>query len=79
MARHETRAERASRSWRPSPRIVLGVILVALAGVFIAQNRGQTQIQVLFLPVSMPLWAALTATLVVGALVGLLGAWHSRG
>lgn len=61
--------KRRSRS-RLSPRSIVVLVLLALAIVFIAENTRQVKIRVIVPVVSMPLWAALTAMLVVGVLVG---------
>lgn len=61
---------------RLSPRSIVALVLLALAIVFIAENTRQVKIRVIVPIVTMPLWAALTAMLVVGVLVGAF--LHSR-
>jgi uncharacterized integral membrane protein len=61
---------------RLSPRSIVALVLLVLAIVFIAENTRQVKIRVIVPVVSMPLWAALTAMLVVGVLVGAF--LHSR-
>lgn len=46
--------------------------LVALAAVFIGQNRDRQQVRVLWITVESPVWLLLSAMLVVGVVVGLL-------
>ncbi|QUG99521.1 DUF1049 domain-containing protein [Saccharopolyspora erythraea] len=55
-----------------SPRVVGGLVLVALAVVFILENRHVVDIRVFVPVVSMPLWTALVAVMLVGIVVGLL-------
>jgi uncharacterized integral membrane protein len=60
-----------------TPRRVVALVLVALIAVVIGQNRSDVRIQVLFVETTLPLWLALTATALVGALVGALLARRS--
>ncbi|MEU8522925.1 LapA family protein [Streptomyces sp. NBC_01216] len=53
------------------------VVLVALAIWFIAANTGSVTIKLWVPTVTLPLWAVLTVTLLVGILFGLLIA-HRR-
>jgi putative membrane protein len=53
-------------------RYWLALILVALAAIFIAQNRERPQVHILWITVESPMWFILTVILVVGILVGLL-------
>ncbi|MCW2689348.1 MAG: hypothetical protein JWR37_4238 [Mycobacterium sp.] len=48
------------------------IILVALAAVFVAQNRDRVGIHILWVTVESPMWFILTIIAVVGVLVGLL-------
>jgi uncharacterized integral membrane protein len=48
------------------------LILVALAAVFIAQNRDRVNIHILWITVAAPMWFIFTSLVVVGVLVGLL-------
>ena len=64
------RAPRARTQW--SSRWVVALVLLALAVVFILENRQLTEIRLLVPVVLMPLWAALTGTLLVGLVVGVL-------
>jgi uncharacterized integral membrane protein len=56
--------------WTPN-RIVTAVI-AALLLVFIFENTRRTKIRLLIPEVTMPLWLALLATAVLGALCGML-------
>ena len=53
-------------------RYWLAILLVALAAVFIGQNRDRQQVHVLWITVESPMWLLLTAMLAVGIVVGLL-------
>lgn len=64
-----TSARPARKSWWTTRRIVALVLLI-LAVVFVVENRDLTEIRLLIPVVLMPLWAALTITLVIGLLVG---------
>ncbi len=50
----------------------VAIALVALAAVFIGQNRDRQRIHLLWLTVESPMWLLLTAMLLVGVVVGLL-------
>ena len=53
-------------------RYWVALILVALAAIFIAQNRDRANIHILWVTVAAPIWFIFTGLLVVGILVGLL-------
>ena len=53
------------------------IALIALAAVFIGQNRDRQRIHLLWITVESPMWLLLSAMLVVGVAVGLL--LHRRG
>jgi LPXTG-motif cell wall-anchored protein len=53
-------------------RYWVAIILVALAAIFIAQNRDRPRVHILWITVESPMWFILTAMLVVGILIGLL-------
>lgn len=53
-------------------RYWLAILLVALAAIFIGQNRDRQQVHVLWITVESPMWLLLTAMLAVGIVVGLL-------
>ena len=53
-------------------RRILALVLLAVAVVFILENRQLTEIRLLLPVVLMPLWAALTGTLLIGLVVGVL-------
>lgn len=62
----------AGGSWwsRISPRLITALVLTAFALTFIIQNNQLTEIRVIIPVVTMPLWAALAAMLIVGAAIG---------
>ena len=53
-------------------RYWVALILVALAAIFIAQNRDRANIHILWITVAAPMWSIFAGLLVVGILVGLL-------
>ena len=53
-------------------RYWVAIILVALATIFIVQNRDRQRVHVLWIAVESPMWLLLSAMLVVGIIVGLL-------
>ncbi len=53
-------------------RLVLGVIVAVLIGVFIVQNREDVPLTIFFFEVSMPLWIGLLITVLLSAAVGFL-------
>ncbi|MER6346814.1 LapA family protein [Streptomyces sp. NPDC001595] len=55
-----------------TPARVTGLVLAVLALVFIFENTQETEIRLLVPVVTMPLWVALLATGVIGALCGAL-------
>jgi uncharacterized integral membrane protein len=57
---------------RLAPRMVTGLALGVLAVVFVVENMQRVDVRILVPVVTMPLWAALTAVLFVGIVVGLL-------
>ncbi len=60
---------------RPSwltPRAILALVLTVIAVVFIVENRQLAEIRILIPVVTMPLWAALAASVIVGVLIGYL-------
>lgn len=63
--RGNTLARFASHYWAP-------IALIALAAVFIGQNRDRQQVHLLWLTVESPMWLLLAAMLVVGVITGLL-------
>jgi uncharacterized integral membrane protein len=55
-----------------SPRFWIGILIVVLIGVFIALNREQANVSLVFANVTMPLWVALTISAVLGFVAGWL-------
>lgn len=55
-----------------TPRNILAAILVALAAIFILQNRSTTTIQLFWVSVQSPLWLTLVVILLLGWVAGLL-------
>ena len=48
------------------------IALIALAGVFIGQNRDHQQVHFLWATVESPMWLLLAGMLLLGVIVGLL-------
>ena len=54
------------------PRVWVGLALLVVAVFFVTQNRDVTEIQILFVALTAPLWGTLTVSVGVGVLIGLL-------
>ncbi|MER5434491.1 DUF1049 domain-containing protein [Streptomyces sp. NPDC002588] len=65
-------ARHRSGGWRQAmtPGRVTVLVLAVLTLIFIFENTQKTRIRLLIPEVTMPLWAALLATGIVGALFG---------
>lgn len=72
MSAQETGSSTAGPVRRFAVRYWVALVLVALAAIFIAQNRDRPRIHILWVTVESPMWFVLTVMLVVGILVGLL-------
>ncbi|MEJ2890879.1 DUF1049 domain-containing protein [Actinomycetospora aeridis] len=68
--RDATRTTSATPWYRA--RWFLPVLLAVLAIIFILENRDLVTIRLLLPVVVMPQWAALTITLIIGLLIGLM-------
>ncbi|MEU0491341.1 LapA family protein [Nocardiopsis changdeensis] len=55
-----------------SPKLWVALVLLVGVVVFIVQNREPTEIRLLLVSVTSPLWVTLTAAVVVGGLIGWL-------
>lgn len=55
-----------------TPRNIVAAVLVALAFIFILQNRSVTTIQLFGLSVQSPLWLTLLVILLLGWVAGVL-------
>jgi LPXTG-motif cell wall-anchored protein len=53
-------------------RYWVALILVALAALFVAQNRDRVRVHVLWVTVESPMWFTLVIIFVMGVLIGLL-------
>lgn len=62
----------ATGASRFTSRRIVALVLLVLAIVFVVENRQLTEIRLLIPVVFMPLWAALTITLVIGLIVGVV-------
>ncbi|WP_166905293.1 LPXTG cell wall anchor domain-containing protein [Mycobacterium sp. DL440] len=73
MPRDETEtAETTGPARRPALRYWAALILVALAAIFVAQNRDRVGVHVLWVTVESPMWFILVIIFVMGLLIGLL-------
>ncbi|MFI2437012.1 DUF1049 domain-containing protein [Streptomyces sp. NPDC018693] len=61
-----------------TPARIAVLVLAVLALVFIFENTAKTKIRILVPEVTMPLWAALLATALIGALCGAFFARRRR-
>jgi uncharacterized integral membrane protein len=61
-------------------RLIIGVLALALAVVFVVQNRDEVETNFLFLHGSQPLWFLIVINLVLGALLGqgVQALWERR-
>lgn len=66
-----TATSKAGGRWWTS-RWVIALLLAVLALIFVLENRDSVSIRLLIPVVTMPQWAALGITLVIGVLIGLL-------
>jgi lipopolysaccharide assembly protein A len=57
---------------RVAMRYWVALILVALAALFVAQNRERVRVHVLWVTVESPMWSILVIIFVVGLLIGQL-------
>jgi uncharacterized integral membrane protein len=71
----ETPSQQPKR--RPSPRVIVWSVLVALAVGFIAQNTRTDKISILFWDVRAPAWIWLVAVFAFGFVTGWL-LWQVR-
>ncbi|MGW9349725.1 Protein of unknown function [Nocardiopsis flavescens] len=55
-----------------SPKLWVALVLLVGVIVFIVQNREPTDINLLLITVTAPLWATLTAAVVAGGAIGWL-------
>jgi lipopolysaccharide assembly protein A len=73
MARDDVAQPAATgRVRRFALRYWVASILVALAAIFVAQNRDRVGVHVLWVTVESPMWFILVILFVVGMLIGLL-------
>ncbi|GAA1102501.1 LapA family protein [Nocardiopsis metallicus] len=54
------------------PRVWVALGLLVVAVVFVTQNRDVTEIQLLFISLTAPLWGTLAVSVCVGLAIGLL-------
>jgi len=73
MSRNDVeRPSSGGRVRRFALRYWVAIILVALAAIFVAQNRDRVGVHVLWITVNSPMWFILTIIFFVGLLIGLL-------
>ena len=74
----DSAGQEARRGLKLSPRFWAALILLVLAGIFVAQNRDRHPVHVLWVTVESPTWFVLTVIFLVGWLVGALLRWRRR-
>ncbi len=79
MPSEDTAAPSPGRARRFALRHWFALILIVLAAIFIAQNRDQVNIHVLWISFAAPVWFFFAGLLVVGVLIGLLLRRRRRG
>jgi lipopolysaccharide assembly protein A len=73
MARDDVEHRTAGgRVRRFALRYWVAIILVAVAAIFVAQNRDRVGVHVLWVTVDSPMWFILTVIFFLGLLIGLL-------
>jgi putative membrane protein len=73
MARDDVEQRTAGgRVRRFALRYWVAIILVAVAAIFVAQNRDRVGVHVLWVTVDSPMWFILTVIFFLGLLIGLL-------
>jgi uncharacterized integral membrane protein len=73
MTRHSDAQAPGSKPSRwLSAQVITGLVLAALAVVLVLENRDLVGIRLLLPVVTMPLWTALAAMLLIGAVIGFL-------
>ena len=72
MARDDVSAPARGPVHRFAVRYWLALILVALAAIFVAQNRDRVSVLVLWVTVDSPLWFILVIIFCMGVVIGLL-------
>jgi lipopolysaccharide assembly protein A len=66
---------KSQRGWR----FYMALVVIALALIFVIQNTEETNVSFLFAETEMPLFFALIAAIVLGALIGWLTPRVRRG
>ena len=74
-------ASRAPSSGKPArkglrPPVVVALVLALAVVVFIAQNREEVSVHLLWATLSAPQWLLLSLTALIGAAVGALLRWR---
>ena len=71
----EVRSGQPKAKRRVTPKFIIVLILIVLAVIFIAQNTGSRQINLLFWSMSLPTWIWLLAVLLIGVVIGSMFPW----
>jgi uncharacterized integral membrane protein len=72
MADDEEVQRFGKKTGKTDGRLVVAIVGLLLAAVFVAQNRDDVQLTLLFFDVTMPLWIGLLITVVISAGAGFL-------
>ncbi|WP_227978973.1 hypothetical protein [Nocardia spumae] len=67
-----TAPQKRSLLARVSPTQWVALVLIVLAIIFVAENRGRVSIEFLLIDITSPMWLVLLATFVVGWIAGVL-------
>ncbi|NKY49884.1 DUF1049 domain-containing protein [Nocardia vermiculata] len=65
-------SEKRSILSRVSPTQWVALVLLVLAIIFVAENRGRTSIEFLLIEITSPMWLVLLVMFAVGWLAGVL-------
>lgn len=64
--------DKSGNRFQVSPRLWLGLVIAAVAVVFILQNRQAVEVSLFFQQLSAPLWTALAGVFLAGLVTGWL-------
>ena len=68
----------ARKRWRPSRKLIVSVVLGALAIAFVLQNTGRGRVDLFFWHVTMQAWIWLLSIFILGVVVGSVFPWLRR-
>jgi uncharacterized integral membrane protein len=71
----EVRSGQPATKRRVTAKLIIGLILIALALIFIFQNTSSREVHFLFWSFSAPTWIWLVIVLVIGVVIGSMFPW----